>query len=97
VDYICLQEAASAVPFFNYVTLGDDFLNDGILAWFSFDINTTFTRGVIARADRYKGGGQVAANTPKLPGFSQIFPGGLPTSWQAASGPSPTLKPSIHS
>jgi hypothetical protein len=79
VDSICLQEAASAVPFFKYVTLDDDFLKDGVFAWFSFGINTTFTRGAMARADRYKEGEQVAPNIPKLPVFSHMFPAGLPT------------------
>jgi hypothetical protein len=92
-DSILLQEAATADPFFNYVTLGDDLLKDGIFGWFSFGINTTFTRGVMAVADRYKEGGQVATNNPKLPGFSQMFPGGFPTSWQPGFGPSPTPKP----
>ena len=92
-DAICLQEAATADPFFHYAPLGSDLLKDGLFAWFSFGVNTTFTRDIMATAMRYKEGGKVATNNPKLPGFDQLFPGGFPTAWQPGFGPSPTPKP----
>ncbi|KAI1847897.1 hypothetical protein JX266_006010 [Neoarthrinium moseri] len=91
VDSILLQEAATADPFFEYVLLGNT-VADGIFAWFSFGVNTTYTRGIMPVAMAYKEGGKMATNNPKLPGFSQMFPGGFPTSFQPGFGPSPTPK-----
>ena len=73
--------------------LGTDLKRDGIFAWFTFGVNSTLTRDIMAVAKYYASGGQVVTTNPKLPGFSAIFPGGLPTAWQPGFGPSPTMTP----
>ncbi|KAG7285876.1 hypothetical protein NEMBOFW57_008170 [Staphylotrichum longicolle] len=92
-DAILLQEAATSDPFFRYVQLGTDLKRDGIFAWFTFGVNTTLTRDIMAVAKHYASGGQVVTTNPKLPGFSGMFPGGFPTAWQPGFGPSPTMTP----
>ena len=91
-DSILLQEAATGDPFFNYVLLGDK-LSDGVFAWISYGVNMTYHRGIMAVAEAYKDGGKMKTTNPKLPGFSQMFPGGFPTSFQPGFGPSPTPEP----
>jgi hypothetical protein len=92
-DQIVLQEAATADPFFHYVELGSDVLQSGIFAWLTFGVNTTLTREIMAVAKHYGAGGEVVTTNPKMPGFSQIFPGGFPTAWQPGFGPSPSMTP----
>lgn len=97
-DNILLQEAATADPFFHYVLLGNDLLKDGIFAWFSFGVNQTFTRDVMAVAMRGKDGGKMVTTNPKIPGLDIIFPGGFPTAYQPGGGgfgglPRPTGRP----
>jgi hypothetical protein len=90
-DNILLQEAATADPFFNYVELGKDLLKDGVFAWFSFGVNTTFTRDILAVAMRYEEGGKMVTTNPKV--FTQLFPGGFPTAYMPGFGapaPRPT-------
>jgi hypothetical protein len=85
-DSILLQEAATSDPFFNYVLLGDDLAKDGLFAWFSFGVNTTFTRDIMAAAMRFKEGNKMVTTNPKIPGLDQIFPGGFPTAYQPGFG-----------
>jgi protocatechuate 3,4-dioxygenase beta subunit len=90
-DNILLQEAASSDPFFNYVLLGESLQEDGIFAWFSFGVNTTFTRDIMAAAMRFKEGGEMVTTNPKIPGLDRIFPGGFPTAYNPGfGGPPPT-------
>ncbi|KAK4041915.1 Intradiol ring-cleavage dioxygenase [Parachaetomium inaequale] len=80
-DEIVRQEAQTTDPFFEYVLVGDE-VTDGILAWVRFGINTTFTRTIQAAAMRYEEGGQINRNNPAAAGFfSELFPGGFPTSF----------------
>ncbi|KAK5654725.1 hypothetical protein OQA88_7050 [Cercophora sp. LCS_1] len=85
-DNILLQEAATADPFFHYVQLGSDLRKDGLFAWFSFGVNQTFKRDVMAVALREKEGGRMVTTNPKIPGLDGIFPGGFPTAYQPGYG-----------
>ncbi|KAL2193337.1 Intradiol ring-cleavage dioxygenase [Corynascus similis CBS 632.67] len=84
-DAILLQEAATSDPFFQYVLLGDS-LADGIFAWFSFGVNTSFTRDIMAAAMRFEQGNEMVTTNPKIPGLDQLFPGGFPTAYQPGFG-----------
>ena len=81
-DAILKQETANrADPFFEYVQLGTN-LKDGVFGWFSFGVNMTYERGIMAVAQRFKEGGKMVTTNPKLPGFDAMFPGGFPTAFQ---------------
>ncbi|KAK3322909.1 Intradiol ring-cleavage dioxygenase [Apodospora peruviana] len=89
-DSILLQEAASSDPFFHYVLLGNSLPKDGVFAWFSVGVNTTFTREIMATAMRGGEGGRMVTTNPKVPGLSGIFPGGFPTAYNPGmGGPAP--------
>lgn len=96
VDNILLQEAATSDPFFHYRVLGDDLHRDGVLAWFRFGVNVTFTRDVLAVAMRFSDGGKMVTTNPRV--FPFLFPGGFPTAYMpgfggpAAPAPAPTGK-----
>ncbi|KAK1772056.1 Intradiol ring-cleavage dioxygenase [Phialemonium atrogriseum] len=70
-DFILAGEAATADPLMEYTLLGDR-LEDGLLAWLSIGVNTSYTRTVSAAATVYKEGGK--ANSNGLGGGG--FPGG---------------------
>lgn len=90
VDSILLQEAATADPFFHYVPLGDSLTRDGLFAWFTLGVNTTFTRDIMATAMRLKDGGKMVTTNPKIPGLDRLFPGGFPTAYNPGfGGPAP--------
>ncbi|KAF5588984.1 protocatechuate 3 4-dioxygenase beta subunit [Fusarium pseudoanthophilum] len=55
-DDILAEEAATSDPMMHWVYLGDN-VSDGILAWLSFGVNTTYVREVSAAAFYYKDGG----------------------------------------
>lgn len=89
-DAILIQETANnADPFFEYVQLGSN-LKDGVFGWFSFGVNMTYSRSIMAVAQRFKEGGKMVTTNPKLPGFDGMFPGGFPTAYQPGFGPDPT-------
>ena len=84
-DNILQQELPTADPFLEYVRLGDS-LNDGIFAWYTLGVNTSFSRPIMAVAMKGKDGGKMVTTNPKVPGLDQIFPGGFPTAYQPAYG-----------
>jgi hypothetical protein len=86
-DAILIQETANnADPFFEYVQLGTN-LKDGVFGWFSFGVNMTYSRSIMAVAQKFKEGGKMVTTNPKLPGFDAMFPGGFPTAFQPGFGP----------
>jgi hypothetical protein len=78
-DNIVIQEAKTSDPFFHYVLLGNH-VQDGILAWLRFGINTSFHRDVQVAAFKYKEGGEMNTNNPTGP-MNSWFPGGFPTGY----------------
>ena len=92
-DSILAEAAETTDPFVEYVLLGDS-IEDGLLGWIAFGVNTTFTREVNAAVTLLETGGAPNANS----GFPGGGPGGPPpsgfpgfrTSSQAAS---PTTAP----
>lgn len=75
-DGILLQEAATSDPFLEYVLLGDT-VEDGLLGWLAFGIDTTLSKEVSAAAYLYADGG-VSNSNGDGGGFPGGFPGGLP-------------------
>lgn len=55
-DSICLEESASSDPFVEYVILGDT-VEDGLLGWLAFGIDTTLSNSVSVAATLYETGG----------------------------------------
>lgn len=55
-DGILLQEAATSDPFVEYVLLGDT-VEEGLLGWIAFGIDTTLSKTVNAAAYYYADGG----------------------------------------
>lgn len=85
-DAILTQETANnADPFFNYVQLSSN-LKDGVFGWFSFGVNMTYSRSIMAVAQKFKEGGKMVTTNPKQPGFDAMFPGGFPTAFQPGFG-----------
>ena len=81
-DFILAQEAAVTDPLAEYVLLGDG-VEEGIFAWYSFGVNTSYIREVSAAATLYENGGESNPNAglgfgggPGGPGFPG-GPGGL--------------------
>jgi hypothetical protein len=91
-DRILQQDlnASTADPFMEYVLLGDH-VQDGILAWLSFGVNTTFSRKVQAAASIFREGGVL--NTANGAAKGGLFPGGFPTEYEPAGGLPPSLIP----
>jgi len=86
-DAILIQETANnADPFFEYVQLGTN-IKDGVFGWFSFGVNMTYSRSIMAVAQKFKDGGKMVTTNPKVPGLDAIFPGGFPTAFQPGYGP----------
>lgn len=77
-DSILLQEAATSDPFVEYVLLGDT-VEDGLLGWIAFGINTTASAAydVNAAATYYETGGVSNSNGG---GGGPGGPGGAPPS-----------------
>jgi len=85
-DAILIQETGNgADPFFEYVQLGSK-ISDGVFGWISFGVNMTYSRTIMAVAEKFKEGGKMVTTNPKLPGFDAIFPGGFPTAFQPGFG-----------
>lgn len=76
-DGILLQEAATSDPFVEYVLLGDT-VEEGLLGWLAFGIDTTLTKSVSAAA-YYTADGGVASG-----GFGS---GGGPGGFGGGGGP----------
>ncbi|CAH0021089.1 unnamed protein product [Clonostachys rhizophaga] len=76
-------------PFLQYVLLGDQ-LNDGVLAWISFGVNTTSIRSVSAAAIYYEGGGIDNPNAGDPGGGG---PGGPPSGDFPTGTPLPIITP----
>ena len=86
-DSILSEEAETSDPFMSYVLLGDS-VEDGLLAWLAFGVNTTLSKEVSAAATYYEGGGQA---NPNAGGGG---PGGSPPSGFPSGGfPSGTGAP----
>ena len=62
-DFILAGEANSTDPIMEYVWLGDG-VEDGILAWLSIGVNTTYERNVTEAATLHEEGGQLNENPP---------------------------------
>lgn len=81
-DGILLQEAATSDPFIEYVVLGDS-VEDGLLGWLAFGIDTTQSNTVSAAAYLTESGGVSSGNAGgggpggAPGGGSGGFPGGL--------------------
>lgn len=72
-DSILLQEAATSDPFVEYLLLGDT-VEEGLLGWIAFGINTTASAAYdVSAAATYYATGGVASS-----GGSGGFPGGGP-------------------
>jgi len=85
-DAILIQETANkADPFFEYVQLSSN-IKDGVFGWFSLGVNMTYTRTIMAVAQKFKEGGKMVTTNPKVPGLDAIFPGGFPTAFQPGFG-----------
>lgn len=74
-DGILLQEAATSDPFLEYVLLGDT-VEDGLLGWLAFGIDTTLSETVSAAAYLYADGGVSNSNGGGGGGFPGGGPGG---------------------
>ena len=86
-DSILAEEAETSDPFMTYVLLGDT-VEDGLLAWLAFGVNTTLSKEVSAAATFYESGGQA---NPNAGGGG---PGGSPPSGFPSGGfPSGTGAP----
>jgi hypothetical protein len=46
----------------------------------------TYSRSIMAVAQKFKEGGKMVTTNPKLPGFDAMFPGGFPTAFQPGFG-----------
>ncbi|VUC27012.1 unnamed protein product [Clonostachys rosea] len=55
-DFLLASGLETSDPFMNYVLLGES-VSEGVLAWISFGINSTYVRTVSAAATYYEGGG----------------------------------------
>lgn len=61
-DRILQQESASGDPIAKYVLLGDT-VDEGLLSWLSFGVNTTYSRTVSAAATYLEDGGHQNENS----------------------------------
>lgn len=94
-DAILIQETAnSADPFFEYVQLGTT-MKDGVFGWFSLGVNMTYSRNIMAVAQKFKEGGKMVTTNPKVPGLDAIFPGGFPTAFQPGYGPAAAVETDV--
>ncbi|KAK3315366.1 Intradiol ring-cleavage dioxygenase [Apodospora peruviana] len=84
-DFLFAEGARTSDPVVNYVTLGKN-IEDGLLGWIAFGINSTMVREVHAATTLYKEGGKAneggiggpgGPGGPPPPGFSG-FPTGFP-------------------
>lgn len=66
-DGILQQEAASSDPYLEYVLLGDT-VEDGLLGWLAFGIDTSLSKQVNAAATLYETGGVASAGGGGGPG-----------------------------
>lgn len=71
-DLILAKEADGADPFMHYVKLGDT-VEDGILAWLSVGVNTSYEKTVSPAAMVYEDGGEVNEDSM----FGDCVPEGL--------------------
>ncbi|KAH6652363.1 Intradiol ring-cleavage dioxygenase [Truncatella angustata] len=55
-DFLLADGLATSDPIAQYVLLGED-VSEGLLGWFSFGVNTTYTRAINDAATYYEGGG----------------------------------------
>lgn len=76
-DSILQQEAASSDPYAEYVLLGDS-IEDGILGWLAFGINTSLANTVSAAATLYDTGGVSGSSSGGGGGFGGGGGGGFP-------------------
>lgn len=88
-DSIAAQEAETSDPFMEYVLLGTD-VQDGLLGWISFGINTTLSKEITAAATYYQTGGEANPNAgggggPGGAPPNGTFPGGPPLSGTPSS------------
>ncbi|KAK8043182.1 hypothetical protein PG994_013665 [Apiospora phragmitis] len=63
-DFLLMQGLATSDPLMQYVQLGER-LEDGVLAWLSFGINTTYSKEAFVAATYYETGGE--ANPDMMP------------------------------
>ncbi|KAI4595050.1 hypothetical protein KJ359_007303 [Pestalotiopsis sp. 9143b] len=91
-DFLLLDGLATSDPIVQYVLLGDD-VSDGLLAWISFGVNTTYTRTIMDAATYYESGGVSNGGGAGGPGG----PGGPPPSGfpSGPGGPIPTAPPRL--
>jgi hypothetical protein len=88
-DSILAEEAETSDPFVQYVLLGES-VEDGLLGWLSFGIDTTASKSVSAAATLYREGGVANPNAgvgggPGGPPPSGGFPSGGPGPASTAS------------
>lgn len=83
-DSILSEEAATSDPFMTYVLLGDS-VEDGLLAWLAFGVNTTLSKEVSAAATLYESGGQA---NPNAGGGGGPGGGGPPSGFPSGGFPS---------
>ncbi|OIW24726.1 aromatic compound dioxygenase [Coniochaeta ligniaria NRRL 30616] len=91
-DSIASEEAATSDPFVQYVLLGDS-VEDGLLGWLSFGIDTTLSKNVSAAATLYQDGGVSNPNSNAGGGGG---PGGAAPNGSfpsSAGGPASTAAP----
>ncbi|KAK8052549.1 extracellular dioxygenase [Apiospora rasikravindrae] len=64
-DWLLMQGLATSDPLMQYVLLGEK-LEDGVLAWLSFGVNTTYSKQAFVAATYYEDGGKASPNQPFL-------------------------------
>lgn len=91
-DSLLTNGLETSDPIMDYVLLGED-ASDGILAWLSFGINTTYAVTAMDAATYYAGGGVQNNNgggggPGGAPPSGTGFPGGAPTGAPTGAPPS---------
>lgn len=72
-DDILKEESETGVdPIMTYVRLGDS-IEDGVLAWLAFGIDTSNSKNVTAAATHYKDGGVANENAAPPGGLSDLL------------------------
>jgi len=98
-DFLLAQGASAGNdPVVNYVLLGDK-IEDGLLGWIAFGVNSTLARTVSPGATYYESGGKANAaggfpGGPPPGGFPGGFPPGFPSGFPSGfPAPRPTGSP----
>lgn len=86
-DFVLTGAAATSDPIMEFARLGGG-VGDGLLAWLSLGINTTFVHDIVPAATHYESGGQPNPNAMAGPPPGG-FPGGGPPGFPPGFPPPP--------